>query len=153
MLRQSRQQGLLIDDDESTREMMTLLLKPLGLSLVAVETANEALPLIRRARFDLYITDVWLPGIDGFTLCQRIRTIDSATGILFYSGASTAADIEHARTAGADAYVIKPDIAGLISKVKELLMKSDRKYRVPAINPDYVHTAAAVSYRFINFPC
>ncbi len=145
MLAQSRQQGLLVDDDQSTREMISILLRPLGLSLVTLETGYEALPLIRPGRFDLYIVDVWLPGMSGFTLSQKIKSIDPATRILFYSGAGTLADIERAQKTGADGYVIKPDIVGLVSTVQELLCKGDFSYRGFRSNPDCMRTAAAVS--------
>ena len=143
-----RPQILVVEDDESTREMMSFLLKPLGSSMLSVQTAHQALQLVKSRRFDLYILDGWLPQIDGYALCKRIRMVDPVGRILFYSGAARSADIERAKLAGADAYVIKPDIEGLISRVQELVKKSGPRYSqcvVPSHKPDYVFIAARVS--------
>jgi DNA-binding response OmpR family regulator len=121
VLATSREQVLLVENHESTREMMCFLMKHLGLSLFIAQTAAQALGVVKDQRFDLYILEVWLPEIDGITLCQRIRERDPIGQILFYSSAATPVAVEGARMAGADAYVIKPDIIGLISEIDGLL--------------------------------
>jgi two-component system OmpR family response regulator len=145
MLTRSRQQILIVEDDDNTREMMSFLLKPLGASLVPVQTAHQALQLVKSRRFDLYIVDCWLPQIDGFALCKRIRDVDPLGRILFYSGAATRADIARAKFAGADAYVIKPDIEGLISRVEALLQKAGLPSCVPSNTSNNPRMAAAIS--------
>ena len=74
--------------------------------------------------------------------------VDPEARILFYTGAARPADIERAKLAGADAYVIKPDIEGLISRGQELLKKNGPRYSgraVPFDRADYVSLAAGVS--------
>lgn len=139
MLRDSRPQALLVDDDESTCEMMRFLLRPLGLLVITPTTSNQALRLINSQRFDLYILDVWLPKVDGFALCQEIRNRDRSARILFYSGATTREDISRAYAAGADAYVVKPAISELVSRVEQLLEKNC------AVDCNQVATAAPYS--------
>lgn len=65
--------------------------------------------------------DGWLPGIDGFELCKQIREFDSVTPILFYSGAAYDTDKEKGIAAGANAYVTKPNVEGLIQTILDLI--------------------------------
>jgi DNA-binding response OmpR family regulator len=75
------------------------------------------LSLIQAERFDLYLLDSRLPDLDGFELCRRMRALDAHTPILFFSGAAFEADKKRGIEAGADAYVIKPDIHGLVGSI------------------------------------
>ena len=121
MSRSPRPRILCVDDDEDSRVMLTALL---GITLIdakAVGTAAEALSSIRTEHFDLYLLDSRLPDADGFELCRRIRDYDPQTPILFFSGAAHAADREKGIQAGANAYVIKPDLEGLLGSVKQLV--------------------------------
>ena len=143
MLNQSRQVTLLVDDDESTREMLRLLLRPFDLHLITAQTSSRALALIKSERFDLYILDVWLPFVNGFALCKAIRCVDRSARILFYSGAAMPEDIRRGYAAGADAYVVKPDITGLVSCVEQLLTKdSGAGVARSATRPEYFPMAA-----------
>lgn len=67
---------LYVDDDEDTRDMVTTLLKMAFIDARAVETAAQALSLAQSERFDLYLLDAWLPDLDGFELCRRMRALD-----------------------------------------------------------------------------
>ena len=92
----------------------------------AVGTAVQALSLLKAEHFDLYMLDGRLPGIDGFELCRRMRAVDSRTPILFFSAAAYAADKEKGIAAGADAYVAKPDIHGLLARIEQLTSHCER---------------------------
>jgi DNA-binding response OmpR family regulator len=92
----------------------------------AVGTAAQALSLMQEERFDLFLLDARLPDLDGFELCRRMRTFDPHTPILFFSGAAYEADKKRGIEAGANAYVIKPDIAGLVGSVKQFIVDADR---------------------------
>lgn len=119
-----RAQVLCVDDDEDSREMLTTLLKFWRIETKAVGTAAEALSLIQAERFDLYLLDVWLPDLDGFELCRRMRDFDPHTPILFYSGAAFDVDKKRGIDAGANAYVIKPDVAGLLGRIKHFVSQA-----------------------------
>ena len=112
---------LCVDDNEDAREMVSELLKFSQIETRAVGTAAQALSLIRTERFDLYLLDAWLPDLDGVELCRLVRTVDAHTPVLFYSGAAYEDDKKRAIEAGANAYVTKPDIEGLIGSVTELV--------------------------------
>lgn len=113
---------LCVDDDEDIREMLRGLLGLVGCHVTTAATAPEALGLIGPGRFDLYLLDNWLPGGSGVELCREIRQSDSATPVVFYSGAGLESEREEAMGAGAHAYLVKPgDAAVLVQTVTRLL--------------------------------
>lgn len=116
-----RPRVLCVDDDEDSRVMLTTLLRFALIEAKAVGTAAQALSLIQTERFDLYLLDSRLPDLDGFELCRRMRARDPHMPILFFSGAAYKADIKSGIEAGADAYLVKPDIAGLVGNIKRFV--------------------------------
>jgi CheY-like chemotaxis protein len=113
---------LCVDDDEDTRTMLTGLLGLVNCHATTAATTGEAIELIARGRFDLYLLDNWLPGGSGVELCREIRRSDPATPIVFYSGAGLDTEREEALAAGAQAYLVKPgDAAALVETVRRLL--------------------------------
>ena len=115
---------LCVDDDEDACEMLSMLLKSQRIEVTCAQSAAEAWPLIKAEYFDLYLLDAWLPRLDGFEFCRQIRESDSNTPILFYSGAAYDADKQKGIAAGANAYVTKPDVEGLIETVGDLIAKA-----------------------------
>ena len=111
---------LCVDDDEDSREMLVTLLRLSAIESKAVGTAAHALLLSHAEHFDLYMLDGWLPKVDGFELCRRLRALHPRTPILFFSGAAYEADQKKGFSAGADAYVTKPDIHQLLKSIKQL---------------------------------
>ena len=112
---------LCVDDDEDSREILGMLLKLWRIETKAVGTATQALSLIQAERFDLYLLDAWLPDLDGFELCRQMRDFDPHTPILFYSGAGQEADKKRGIEAGANAYVTKPDVDGLLGRITQFV--------------------------------
>ena len=115
---------LFVDDDEDACEILKLLMSSCGIDATCARSAVEAWPLIRGQCFDLYVLDGWLPGIDGFEFCRQIRESDSDTPILFYSGAAYDKDKQKGIAAGANAYVTKPDVDGLIKAIANVVTKA-----------------------------
>lgn len=112
---------LCVDDDEDSRVMLITLLRHELIEAKAVGTAVQAMSSIQTEHFDLYMLDSRLPDLDGFALCRRIRDFDSETPILFFSGAAYEADKKRGIEAGANAYVIKPDLDGLLESIKQFI--------------------------------
>ncbi|HWT02262.1 MAG TPA: response regulator [Pyrinomonadaceae bacterium] len=112
---------LCVDDHEDTSFMLTHLL---GLSNYEVTTArsmSEALGLIEREEFDLYVLDKRLPDGSGLDLCRKLTTVTPHVPVIFYTGDAYDLHREQGLCAGAEAYVPKPDIDGLIETVQRLL--------------------------------
>ena len=114
---------LCVEDDEDSREMLSLLLKHWRIETKAVGTATQALSMIQAERFDLYLLDTQLPDLDGFELCRRMRSLDPKTPILFFSGAAYESDKQKGMEAGASAYVAKPDIEGVMGYIKRFVSR------------------------------
>jgi two-component system response regulator TrcR len=115
---------LCVDDDLDACEMLSLLLKSQRIEVTCAQSAAEAWLKIKAECFDLYLLDAWLPKLDGFEFCRQIRQLDSKTPILFYSGAAYDADKQKGFAAGANAYVTKPDLEGLIETTMNLIAKA-----------------------------
>jgi DNA-binding response OmpR family regulator len=122
---------LCVDDDLDACEMLSLLLKSQRIDVTCAQSAAEAWPLINAEDFDLYLLDAWLPLLDGFEFCRQIREFDSNTPILFYSGAAYDADKRKGIAAGANAYVTKPDVEGLIETIGDLMAKAKPDHVAP----------------------
>ena len=116
-----RTRVLYVDDNEDSREMLCLLLRSSRIEVKAVSTAAQALSSIQIEHFDLYLLDAWLPDLDGFELCRCIRQLLPHTPILFFSGAGYETDKQRAIEAGANTYVIKPDLSGLLESVTHFI--------------------------------
>lgn len=112
---------LCVDDDEDSRVMLVTLLRHELIEAKAVGTAAQALSSIQTERFDLYLLDSRLPDLDGFDLCRRIRDFDPGTPILFFSAAALSMDRKKGLDAGANAYVVKPEIDSLIEAVTQFV--------------------------------
>jgi DNA-binding response OmpR family regulator len=120
-----RPRVLCVDDDEDSRLMLITLLRHALLEAKAVGTAAQALSSIQTERFDLYLLDSRLPDLDGFDLCRRMRDFDPDTPILFFSGAAYEADKKRGIEAGANAYVIKPDLDGLLGSITQFVSRAE----------------------------
>jgi two-component system phosphate regulon response regulator OmpR len=112
---------LYVDDDENMRDLITTMLGFSALEVLSVPDPAEALRMMERERFSLYIIDGQLVGESGLTLCQQIREVDQITPVVIFSGHGYQSDIDAGTLAGANAYVVKPDSSELIATAKRLL--------------------------------
>jgi DNA-binding response OmpR family regulator len=115
---------LCVDDSEDTCELLTTMLELSDLKVIAVADTAEALRLMEQEQFSLYILDNQLPGISGLSICAEIRKVDQQTPIIIYSGLAHQADINAGLLAGANAYLVKPEVYELIPTVKRLLAQA-----------------------------
>jgi DNA-binding response OmpR family regulator len=126
--------------------MLSTLLRGALIKAKAVGTAAQALSLIQVEHFDLYLLDSRLPDIDGFELCRRMRDFDPDTPILFFSGAAHETDKKRGIEAGANAYVIKPDLDGLLGSIKQFVFRVESAAgQIPAERN--VNTSLTLTYQ------
>lgn len=122
---------LCVEDNRDSREMIATLLRGSNpdYTVKAVETAAEALELTVREEFDLFILDIWLPGMDGVELCRRLRAKGVTKPIMFFSAMGVQAkDQDYVLAAGADAFLVKSvDLDRFLETVERLL--SDARAR------------------------
>jgi len=115
---------LVVEDNRDSREMVRTLLLESGndLDVTAVETAAEALVLDGKTPFDLYVLDIWLPGMDGLGLCRRLRERGRTQPIIFFSAMVQSTDRHYVMAAGADAFLVKPtDLDKFLPTVTRLI--------------------------------
>jgi len=116
---------LCVDDHEDTSEMLQLLLSNEDYEVVTAFTGEEALKLAMSGGFDLYVLDKQLPDGSGLELCKKLSEATPDVPCLFYSGDAYDRHRQQAIEAGADVYVAKPDIDGLIEGVRLLLSQRE----------------------------
>ena len=113
----------MVDDDPGMLELMTYALK----NNFEVQTASDGLAgleLIKSEKPDLVILDLLMPRMHGFEVCKKIREDERLkdTKVLISSSKSYVHDINNAKDAGADMYIVKPfEIESLIGKIEELI--------------------------------
>lgn len=116
---------LCIDDHDDTSEMLGLILSQEDYEVITARTAEAALQLAAGNQFDLYVMDKHLPDRSGLDLCSELNRVTPGVACLFYTGDAYAIHRSEALAAGADAYVVKPDIEGLIETVRQLLSEKE----------------------------
>lgn len=115
---------LVVEDEEAIARGLELNLKLKGHDVEIAENGERALELARGDGFDLILLDVRLPGIDGFQVCQTLRTENVFTPILMLTARGQPDDVIFGLKLGADDYVVKPfDLAELLARVDGLLRR------------------------------
>jgi two-component system, chemotaxis family, sensor kinase CheA len=113
---------LLVDDSAFFRELLAPLIKAAGYQVVAVASAAEALATLESdTRFDLIVTDVEMPDLDGFDFAAALRASPgtAAIPVIALAAMVSAEAIERGRAVGFHDFVAKFDRAGLIAAIKE----------------------------------
>jgi DNA-binding response OmpR family regulator len=122
---------LVVDDEDSVVEVVTLYLRREGFRVRAARNGTEALLAMQAARPALVVLDIMLPQIDGLTLLRRMREnplLDAPVILLTARGRE--ADRIHGLDVGADDYVTKPfSPAELVSRVKAVLRRTAARGR------------------------
>jgi CheY-like chemotaxis protein len=116
---------LIIDDHADTAEMLKLLLGEEDYEVTTTATMLQALSLATSNEFDLYVLDKRLPDGSGVELCAKLNQITPGVPCIFYTGDAYEIHRVEAIAAGADAYVAKPDVEGLIENINKLLTKAE----------------------------
>ena len=116
---------LIVEDDESSREMYSELLGSAGYAVLVARNGDEALRAARRHRPRVVVTDVSMPGMDGWALSRALRK-DRATsrvGIIAVTGHARDIEVERrAREEGIDVLLVKPCSPDeLLGEIRKLL--------------------------------
>ena len=115
------QSVLLVDDSAFFRNMLAPVLKAAGYRVRTAPTAQEGLAALRAQSFDVVLTDIEMPDMNGFEFAETIRADNNlaAMPIIGLSALVSPAAIERGRQAGFHDYVAKFDRPGLIAALKE----------------------------------
>lgn len=104
----SKASVLVVDDEPGVREMLTDALKLQGYAVTAVADGFEALKVLRSEEFNLVVSDINMPKIDGYEMLERMRNIGDATPVILLTARGEKADLARGFRTGADDYVTKP---------------------------------------------
>jgi two-component system response regulator MprA len=115
---------LVVDDDPGVLSGLRRTFALEGYEVEAAEDGESALAVAATQRFDLVVLDVMLPGLDGLTVCERLRAT-SSTPILMLTARDTVVDRVTGLDRGADDYLVKPfALDELLARARALLRRS-----------------------------
>jgi len=128
---------LLVDDDEALSALLVEYLGRFGMAVSAAPHPQEAFRLLRRDAPDIVVLDVMLPGMDGFTVCRKIRET-SPIPIVMLTARGDVTDRVVGLELGADDYVPKPfEPRELVARIQAVLRR-----RAPAAAEELVRAGA-----------
>ena len=101
---------LICEDEDTIREFVVINLKRAGYDVVDVNCGEAALKTFEaeHGNFDIVLLDIMMPGIDGFTVCKKIREKSSTIGIIMLTARTQEMDKVSGLMIGADDYITKP---------------------------------------------
>ncbi|MBI3297239.1 MAG: sigma-54-dependent Fis family transcriptional regulator [Elusimicrobia bacterium] len=133
---------LLAEDDASLRTVLTLELKRLGLDVTAVPGGREALAALESRSFDIVITDLKMPHVDGFQVLDEARKRSPETQVLVVTGHGSVDSAVRAMKSGAFDYIQKPVDPDALALVVDKALERQRLLR------EVEHLRAQVRGRF-----
>ncbi|MFD5035311.1 two-component system response regulator CseB [Streptomyces sp. NPDC058220] len=114
---------LFVEDDDVIREATQLALERDGFVVTAMPDGLSGLEAFRADQPDIALLDVMVPGLDGVSLCRRIRD-ESTVPVIMLSARADSIDVVLGLEAGADDYVTKPfDGAVLVARIRAVLRR------------------------------
>src|SRR3954453_13842761 len=96
----AKRTALLVDDDPNVRWTVAMILDELGFAVTEMDGPHDALEVVENGdAFDVLVTDVVMPGMDGWTLAERIRAKRPALPVVYVTGYSPdpTRPVEHSR--------------------------------------------------------
>jgi DNA-binding response OmpR family regulator len=137
---------LVIDDDDSTVQLISILLERRGYEVIKALRAEDGLRKAYRTHPDLVLLDIMMPDMDGWEVCHRLREL-SDVPIVFLSARTDMRDVVRGLEMGADDYIIKPyDNDELIARIRAHLRRSPS----PVVSEELVFNGGEFRVNFLN---
>ena len=148
---------LVVEDDPNLRKLMEDVLRDERFIPVSAKDAEEALEVIDNQHIDLMITDIMMPGMDGYTLTEQLREAKYDLPILMVTAKETIKDKRKGFIVGTDDYMVKPvDEEELILRVKALLRRAmivnERKIIIGQVTLNYDTMTVSRAMERITLP-
>jgi CheY-like chemotaxis protein len=130
---------LYADDNEEACFMLSTLLGFSGIDVLSAHTVKEAFQKAQNEYFDAYLLDSRFPEGSGLELCRQLREVDPQTPIVFYSSDAYETDRQNALAAGAQAYLVKPEVDTVVPTILQIVSRFSetevRKRDEVCVNP------------------
>jgi len=153
---------LIVDDEKLILEGTQFALERCGYKIDAASNGEDAVAKLNNTKYDLILTDLVLPDINGIDILHRTKQISPDTSVIIITGYADLATAVQALQLGADDYILKPcDIGELQLRVDKCLVKAEAikslkmHHKIVAstsdnlvmVSPDYKHIIVNESYR------
>lgn len=116
---------LVVEDDRDLNRIISHSLRARGYEVVTAENGLDALEKTECEKFDMIISDIMMPKMDGFALADSIRSLDKNIPIIFMTAKDDKASKMFGYSLGVDDYIVKPfDIDILIMKISAILRRA-----------------------------
>ena len=117
---------LIVDDEEDMRNLVEMYLLNSGYKCLQAENGRMAISLLEVHHVDLILMDIMMPEMDGFSICEKIRS-QSEVPIIFVSAKGEEWDMVKGLGIGADDYVVKPFNPGeLVARIGAVLRRAGK---------------------------
>ena len=131
---------LIVDDIKDNLEMLEIILKSCNYSVKSALNGKIALEMLKSEKYDLIISDILMPVMDGFKFCKECKQDEELKNILFIFYTATyidKKDEEFALSLGAQKFIRKPQEPDvLLSTIKEVIETSDTLLKTPIIKEE-----------------
>lgn len=116
---------LVIEDEQRVAQLIEKGLKEMGYTVTLSYNAEDGLREFKNKQFQIVLSDIMLPNMNGLELCQQIRSINKHIPIIMLTALGTTDDKLEGFDAGADDYMVKPfDLRELDGRIKVLLKRN-----------------------------
>ncbi len=116
---------LIAEDDRELRQLFTHVLTKNGYSVKGVANGREALSAIDGDYYDIIISDIMMPEVDGYELVRQLRESGNTTPVLMITAKDSFDDMRRGFLAGTDDYMVKPiNVNEMVLRVQALLRRA-----------------------------
>ena len=117
---------LIVDDDPKLNKTVCIYLNDCGFETTGVLDAQAAYETLNSRPYDLIVSDIMMPGVDGFAFARSVRQLDKHIPILFMSAKDDLPSKQKGFQLGIDDYMVKPvELAELEMRVRALLRRAN----------------------------
>ena len=126
---------LIAEDDRELRQLFSHVLNRHGYTVIGVSNGQEALDALDKDFYDMIISDIMMPVMDGYELVRQLRDVGNTTPILMITAKDAFDDMRLGFQSGVDDYMVKPiNVNEMVLRVQALLrraqMINDRKQTI-----------------------
>lgn len=139
---------LLVEDDQHLADGLIMNLEAEGYQVVHVGDGNLAFDAFVRGIFDLVLLDIMLPGVDGLTICKKIRAAGSTVPVLFVTARDQSDQKVEGLLAGGDDYITKPfNVQELLARIQGIFRRQAWLAAEEAVSDEYEFDGRRINFK------